>query len=280
MGGRQPYPSDLPDEAWELIRPVITAWKARDPSVSGHEGQYEMREIVNTILYQARTGCQWRYLPPKSAVYYYFALWRDDGTTETIHDLLRWQAREMRKRHEDPTGVVLDSQTVRASANAPKDTTGLDPGKKSPGRKRGIATDVLGLIIAVVVTATSVHDNAIGIALLDKVAAAAPTVTKRWVDAGFKQAVVEHGADLGNDVEIVQREPGARGFTPEPKRWVVEQTFGTLMLHRRLVRDYETLPASSVAMIHWSMTDVMLRRLTRTATPTWRDAPQASGSGR
>ncbi|MFF2808085.1 IS5 family transposase [Streptomyces sp. NPDC058000] len=239
---------------------------------------------VNTILYQARTGCQWRYLPhdlpPKSAVYYYFALWRDDGTAETIHDLLRWQAREMRKRHEDPTGVVLDSQTVRASANAPKDTTGLDPGKKSPGRKRGIATDVLGLIIAVVVTAASVHDNAIGIALLDKVAAAAATVTKGWVDAGFKQAVVEHGADLGNDVEIVQREPGARGFTPEPKRWVVEQTFGTLMLHRRLVRDYETLPASSVAMIHWSMTDVMLRRLTRTATPTWRDAPQASGSGR
>ncbi|WP_128382265.1 IS5 family transposase [Streptomyces cavernae] len=284
MDGRQPYPSDLPDEAWELIRPVITAWKARHPSVSGHAGQYEMREIVNAILYQARTGCQWRYLPhdlpPKSAVYYYFALWRDDGTTETIHDLLRWQAREMRRRPEDPTAVVLDSQTVRASANAPKDTTGLDPGKKSPGRKRGIATDVLGLIIAVVVTAASVHDNAIGIALLNKVAAAAPTVTKSWVDAGFKQAVVEHGARLGIDVEIVQREPGARGFIPEPRRWVVEQTFGTLMLHRRLVRDYETRPASSVAMIHWSMSDVMLRRLTRTATPTWRDAPQASGSGR
>ncbi|MEU8924878.1 transposase [Kitasatospora sp. NPDC048545] len=133
----------------------------------------------STHLYQARTGCQWRYLPhdlpPKSAVYYYFALWRDDGTTEAIHDLLRWQVREMRRRHEDPTAVVLDSQTVWASTNAPKDTTGLDPGKKSPGRKRGIATDVLGLVIAVVVVAASVHDNAIGIALLDKVAASAPT---------------------------------------------------------------------------------------------------------
>ncbi|TPQ17713.1 transposase, partial [Streptomyces sporangiiformans] len=96
----------------------------------------------------------------------------------------------------------------------------------------------------------------------------------------FKQAVVEHGARLGIDVEIVQRDPGARGFTPEPKRWVVEQTFGTLLLHRRLARDYETRPASSVAMIHWSMTDVMLRRLTRTATPTWRDTSQASGSRR
>lgn len=229
-----------------LIRPVITAWKARHPSVSGHEGQYAMREIVNAILYQTRTGCQWRYLPhdlpPKSAVYYYFAKWRDDGTAETIHDLLRWQVRESRKRHEDPTAVVMDSQTVRASMNAPKETTGLDPGKRSPGRKRGIATDVLGLVIAAVVVAASVHGNAIGIALLDKVVARAPTVTKAWVDAGFKNAVVE-------------------------------QRLGTLMLHRRLARDYEARPASSVAMIHWSMTDVMLRRLTHTCTPTWHDPP-------
>ena len=105
-------------------------------------------------------------------------------------------------------------------------------------------------------------------------------MTKGWADAGFKQAVVGHGTRLGIDVEIVQRDPGARGFTPEPSRWVVEQTFGTLLLHRRLVRDYETRPASSVAVTHWSMTDVMLRRLTRTATLTWRDASQASGSGR
>nr|WP_251076526.1 transposase [Streptomyces benahoarensis] len=136
----------------------------------------------------------------------------------------------------------MDSQTVRAATNAPKETTGLDPGKRSPGRKRGIATEVIGLVIAVIVVAASVHDNAIGIALLDKTAASAPTVTKAWVDAGFKEAVVEHGACLGIDVEIVHREPGARGFTPQPKRWVVEQTLGTLMLHRRLVRDYEARP--------------------------------------
>lgn len=198
VGTREPYSSDLSDEAWELIRPVITAWKARHPSVSGHAGRYEMREIVNAILYQARTGCQWRLLPhdlpPKSAVYYYFAIWRDDGTAETIHDLLRRRVREMRRRHEDPTAVVLDSQTVRASTNAPRQTTGFDPGKKSPGRKRGIATDVLGLAIAVVVVAAGVRDNAIGTALLGKVAASAPMVTKAWADAGFKNTVVGHGA--------------------------------------------------------------------------------------
>ncbi|MFK0111691.1 hypothetical protein [Streptomyces sp. NPDC091217] len=134
--------------------------------------------------------------------------------------------------------------------------------------------------MAVVVVAASGHGDAIGIALLDNVAATAPTVTKGWVDAGFKQAVVERGARLGIDVEIVQRDPGARGFTPAPKRRVVEQAFGALLLHRRLARDYERRPAGSVAVIHWSMSDVMLRCITRTAPPTWRDASQASGSGR
>lgn len=79
MSERKPYPSDLSDEQWLLIEPVITAWKDRHRSVSGHQGAYDMREIVNSILYQGRTGCQRAYLPhdlpPKSATYYYFAAW-------------------------------------------------------------------------------------------------------------------------------------------------------------------------------------------------------------
>jgi transposase len=86
MSERKPYPSDLSDERWTLIEPVITAWKAAHLSASGHEGQYEMREVVNAILYQNRTGCQWRYLPhdlpAHTATYYYFAAWRDDGTDQ------------------------------------------------------------------------------------------------------------------------------------------------------------------------------------------------------
>ncbi len=109
---------------------------------------------------------------------------------------------------------MLDSQTVRASTNAPHQTTRLDAGKKSPGRKRGIATDVLGLAIAVRAVVASAHDNAIGIALLDKAGVAAPTVTKAWVDAGFKDAVVAHGAGLGIDVEIVRRLSLISGYSP------------------------------------------------------------------
>ncbi len=190
MNGRAAYPSDLTDDQWAVVGPFLQAWKDRHPSVSGHQGRYELREIVNAIFYQNRTGCQWAYLPhdlpPKSATYYYFALWRDDGTDQVIHDLLRCQARERAGRREDPTAVALDTQSIRAANHVPAATTGKDAAKKVPGRKRGLAVDALGLIIAVVVTAASVTDNTIGVKLLDNVVAHTPTVTKAWVDAGFK----------------------------------------------------------------------------------------------
>ncbi|MFF1595473.1 IS5 family transposase, partial [Streptomyces sp. NPDC058286] len=257
MSERKPYQSDLSDEQWALIEPVLTAWKNRHRSVSGHQGRYPMREIVNSILYQSRTGCQWALLPndlpPKSATYYYFAAWRDDGTDQQIHELLRCQVRERNRRLEDPTLVIVDTQSVRAATGVPAVTTGKDAAKRVPGRKRGLAVDVLGLVIAVTVVAASVHDNAAGIALLDQVAVAAGgSVSKALVDQGFKNQVVTHGAALGIDVEIVRRNPEERGFVPQPKRWRVEQTFGTLILHRRLVRDYEHRPASSTSRIYWA----------------------------
>lgn len=140
--------------------------------------------------------------------------------------------------------MVLDTQSVHAAAGVPAATTGLDPAKRVPGRKRGLAVDVLGLVIAVVVLAANTHDNAAGIALLDQVAEhAGKTVEKALVDQGFKKQVVVHGAGLGIDVEIVKRNPHDKGFVPQPKRWRVEQTYGILILHRRLVRDYEHHPS-------------------------------------
>jgi len=274
MSERKRYPSDLTDERWALIEPVLTAWKARHPSASGHQGGYELREIVNAILYQSRTGCQWEYLPhdlpPRSAAYYYFAKWRDDGTDQAIHDLLRWHAREKKGRKADPSLVVLDTQSVHSAASVPAATTGKDAGKKVPGRKRCLAVDVLGLVIAVVVLAASAHENAAGTALLDQVAASTPTVTTALVDQGFKRSVVAHGATVGIDVQVVERNPADKGFVPQAKRWVVEQTFGILSLHRRLVRDYDHSPASSVSRVYWAMTDVMARRLTGASMRSWR----------
>jgi transposase len=271
---RRGYLSDLTDAQWAVLEPFLAGWKAKHPSATGHQGRYELREIVNAIFYQNRTGCQWAYLPhdlpPKSATYYYFALWRDDGTDQAIHDLLRCDARERAGRAEDPTAVVLDTQSLRAANHVPAATTGKDAGKKVPGRKRGLAVDVLGLIIAVVVTAASATDNQIGIRLLDKVVEHTPTVTTAWVDAGFKDDVAIHGALQGIDVVQVKRTDTRPGFVPVPKRWVVERTNGTLMLHRRLTREYDSTTASSESHTLWASTAGLVRRLTGTSTPTWR----------
>lgn len=96
-------------------------------------------------------------------------------------------------------------------------------------------------------------------------------MTKAWVDAGFKDDVQIHGAVRGIDVEQVLRSDTTAGFVPVKRRWVVEQTNGTLMLHRRLVREYESRPASAVSRTWWASTAYLIRRLTGTTTTTWRD---------
>lgn len=190
----------MPSGQW----PLIAAWKAVHPSTSGHQGR---RGRSSTRLrYQNRTGCRWELLPhdlpPTGAVRYYFDLWKREGLDQRINELLRMMVLEKAGHDADPSLVVLDSQSVRAAAGVPKATKGLDAAKKTLGRRRGLAVDVIGLIIAVVVVAASVHDNAIGTALLDKVAATG-TVRKALVnqksrtrcEAGHRRA--DRGAQPG-----------------------------------------------------------------------------------
>jgi hypothetical protein len=91
------------------------------------------------------------------------------------------------------------------------------------------------------------------------------------VDSGYKNGFLEHAASCGITFEVVSKTEGQKGFAPLPRRWVIERTLGWLMLHRRLVRDYQTLPERSIAAIHWAMIDNMSRRLTGESTPTWQD---------
>ncbi|MCD0482753.1 transposase [Streptacidiphilus sp. ASG 303] len=108
--------------------------------------------------------------------------------------------------------------------------------------------------------------------MLTTVATEHPTVHKARADTGYKNVVVEHGATPGIDVEVVRRDPAIRGFVIQPRRWVVERTFGRLMHHRCLTRDHEALPARPEAVIHMSMINVMTRRPTGETTPAWRGA--------
>jgi transposase len=272
---RKPYKTDLTEPEWAVIKPLIAAWKVRHPSVSGHQGRYSMREVLNALRYQNRTGCQSELLPhdlpPTGAVRYYFDVWKRDGLDARINEVLRMMVREKAGRTADPFLVVLDSLSVRAAAGVPKSTTGLDAAKKIPGRRRGLAVDVIGLIIAVVVVSASVHDNAIGVVLLNRVAATTSAVRTVLVDQGFKASVVDHGRALGIDVQIVERNPARTGFVPEPVRWRVEQTNGLNMLERRLARDYEHAPSCSESRIYWASAGRILRRLAGTPA-RWREA--------
>jgi transposase len=272
---RRPYRTDLSDARWALIEPMLSAWRAGRVGLGISPIQHDLREIVNAVLYVNRTGIPWEYLPhdfpPYKTVHGYFALWEKEGVTEAIHDVLRGKVRQAAGRDVEPTAVILDAQTVKTSGNVPEHSQGIDAGKRIKGRKRHIASDVLGLLLVVLVTAASVQDTVGGRAVVGQVAVRYPQVSVAWVDSGYKQSVIDTGAAYGIDVQVVTKDPQQRGFVPQRKRWAVERTFGWLMLHRRLARDYETNPQRSQAMIHWAMIDNMSRRLTGESTTSWRD---------
>lgn len=258
MDSRRAYRSDLSDARWALIEPTLTAWRAarRGPGVAARV--HDLREIVNAILYVCRTGVAWEYLPhdfpPFKTVYDYYAKWEVDGTTEVLHDLLRQQVRVAKGRAATPSAAIIDSQSVKTSSNVGEVSQGIDAGKKIKGRKRHVATDTLGLLLVASVTAASVQDSVGGKQVLDRLAADYPTVSMAWVDGGYNNSVIRHGAQRGIAVEVVKR-PTAKGFRVLPRRWVVERTLGWLMQHRRLARDYEALPQRSRTMMHWAMTN-------------------------
>jgi putative transposase len=234
-----------------------------------------MREAFHALLYVLNTGCPWRFpakeFPPRSTVHGYFRRWQRDGQRDGDWPRLRHALvgllREKLGREPSPSAAVLDSQSVRSGPKGGAESirSASMPARRSRAAKRHLLTDTLGLPLAVVVHSAAVQDRDGAALLLTRLRRLFPWIEVIWADAAYRgPKLAAAGARAGRwRLEIVERQPGARGFQVQPRRWVIERTFGWLSRNRRLARDFESLCASAVAFVELASLQLLLRRLAR-----------------
>lgn len=272
MTRRRRYSSDLTDDEWAILSSVLPA-PLSDAGRGGRPEKHHRRAILDAIRYVCDGGIKWRALPadfpPWSTVYSFFSLWNTLQVWEKITDRLRQLARVAAGRNPHPSAAAIDSQSVHESAEGVVSTatSGFDPHKKVNGRKRHIATDVLGFLIAVIVTPANVQDRDAAMLLLTK--AAHRGVRHVWADSGYLGPLARwafHWFGLTLDI-VKRRDPGrGKGFHLIARRWVVERTFAWISRRRRCARDYERLPESHTAFVHIAAHITMTRYITKRPT--------------
>lgn len=254
------YDSSLTEAQWAYLQPMLPK-----PAKRGRP-RTDLRRILDAILSVVKGGIPWRYLPtdfpPWKTVYHIFRRWTLNHQWAALNDALRALVRRDQGKGRRPTAAVLDSQSVKSAGHG--GPVGYDAAKQIKGRKRHLLVDTLGLVLGVAVTAATTTERAGAQVVLARVLSWFTWLRLLWVDGGYTGpafAAWVKGLRPKLAVEVVKRSDDTTGFKVLPHRWVVERTFGWLMHHRRLVRDYETSETSAEAWIFIAMIRIQLRRL-------------------
>ncbi|WP_458136637.1 IS5 family transposase [Komagataeibacter sp. NFXK3] len=234
------YASDLCDAEWALIAPLMPEKKRL-----GRPRRTDLRRVMEAILYIATTGCQWRQLPRHfpafTTVQGYFYRWIREGRWEAMNHILVILSREQDGRDATPSVGIIDSQSVKTAENG--GPRGYDAGKKIKGRKRHIATDTLGHVVAAVVHPADIQDRDGAPLVAVRIRSLFPWLRHLIGDGGYAGEKLRGAlAELGRwTIEIVKRSDRAEGFVVLPKRWIVERSFACLGRCRRLRHSMNTL---------------------------------------
>src|SRR3954468_1873301 len=211
------YPSSsMTDAQWAVLAPLFPP-PGNTAGRGGRPEKHPRRLVLDAIFYLVRGGIAWaalpRDFPPHQTVYGLFGRWARQGMWQQIHDALRDLVRVHEGRAPLPTAAIIDSQSVRGADTVPGTTRGYDAGKKVNGRKRHIAVDTGGLLLAVVVTIAGIQDRDAAHRLLTQLRGRFSTVALVWADGGYAGRLVTWASSvLAFAVTIVKRTEDLTGF--------------------------------------------------------------------